>query len=459
MPLLENIVQGFAGAAGNEGVVNQIQKNKDARATLSKDELEQNSKQILSGVQNLQGQIAGLDKNSPTYQADFDKLQGALSKHQEALRDLYHPEKNPGALQHLAGFVRSHIGMKPLEPTKSNEVTPKRLTDLAASAPGVPEKGDQNTYLKKKQDLKAAFPNLSDADVERLVTGGKAEEKWKPNGAPFKLPTGGWGRLEASPTGEMRTVAMPAEWQPSPAQQKLTQTQSSFARWLKDKGKTLEQGTSADEQAFNTEMYGSKNPYARKRLAISEVNLALREAEGDMKDYLAVQKQLLPLTKIQATADRADDYVKSPSGPGDIALTLAFVEAVKPSSGFRFTDVERQWILQSRGLIEGAEAKINSGYNGTVLSPEQRENMAAIIRDAAAKTEETGQPLVDATRKINPRVGKLISSPAEAKKAAAPKPTGKAVSLAAAKKLPRNQGKTDDEVREDIEAHGHKVTD
>jgi len=421
MPFLENLVQGFAGAAGNDAVVNRIQKHKDARAALSKDELEQNSKQILTGVQNLQGQIAGLDKNSPTYQQDFDKLQGALGKHQEALRDLYHPEKNPGALQHLAGFVRSHIGMKPAAATQSNEVTPQRLTGLAASAPGVPEKGDQNSYLKKKQDLKAAFPNLSDADVERLVTGGKAEEKWKPNGSPFKLPNGGWGRLEVSPTGEQRTMAMPAEWQPSPAQQKLTQTQSSFARWLKDKGKTLEQGTSADEQAFNKETYGSKNPYAKKRLAISEANLALRESEDDLKDYLAVQKQLLPLTKIQATADRSDEYVKNPTASGDIALTLAFVEAVKPSSGFRFTDVERRWILESRGVVAGAEQRIESGYNGTVLTPEQRKNMGGIIKDAAAKTEETGQPLVDAVRKINPRVGKLVSSPGEAKKAEAPK--------------------------------------
>jgi hypothetical protein len=40
-----------------------------------------------------------------------------------------------------------------------------------------------------------------------------------------------------------------------------------------------------------------------------------------------------------------------------------------------------------------------------------------------------------------------------------PGSSGKAVSLAQARQLPINQGKTDDQIRADIEAHGHKVVD
>jgi hypothetical protein len=36
-------------------------------------------------------------------------------------------------------------------------------------------------------------------------------------------------------------------------------------------------------------------------------------------------------------------------------------------------------------------------------------------------------------------------------------PSGKAVSLAAARQLPINKGKTDDQIRADIQAHGHQV--
>jgi len=41
----------------------------------------------------------------------------------------------------------------------------------------------------------------------------------------------------------------------------------------------------------------------------------------------------------------------------------------------------------------------------------------------------------------------------------APSASGKAVSLAAAKQLPRNAGKSDAEIKADIEAHGHAVID
>ena len=43
--------------------------------------------------------------------------------------------------------------------------------------------------------------------------------------------------------------------------------------------------------------------------------------------------------------------------------------------------------------------------------------------------------------------------------ASAPTSSGKSVSLAAAKQLPQNRGKSDDEIRDDIKAHGHKVVD
>jgi hypothetical protein len=60
--------------------------------------------------------------------------------------------------------------------------------------------------------------------------------------------------------------------------------------------------------------------------------------------------------------------------------------------------------------------------------------------------------------KRNPLVSKVNPNPA-AKVSAPPGAATHTVSLAAAKQLPQNKGKTDDEIKKDIEAHGYKVGD
>jgi hypothetical protein len=108
------------------------------------------------------------------------------------------------------------------------------------------------------------------------------------------------------------------------------------------------------------------------------------------------------------TAERADEYVNKPTGAGDIALTLAFVDAIKPGTGFRFTDTERKWMVaESRGVIDGALAKINQGYTGQTLTPEQRVNERNIIKQAAAQADQQRNKTLSGFGQINPRVAKI----------------------------------------------------
>ena len=133
MGLFQNLVQGFAGAAGDEGTVNRIQKKKDEATALSHEELSGKTQSILSNVSALQQRRAALPPGSPEI-ANIDK---ALKENQQAFQDLYHPTKNPGALQHLGGFLKQHItGKAPAPAPASNAVTPDRMAGLQASAAG-----------------------------------------------------------------------------------------------------------------------------------------------------------------------------------------------------------------------------------------------------------------------------------------------------------------------------------
>src|SRR5277367_2039615 len=105
MPLLENLAQGFASAAGATDSVNAIQKNKDDRRATAHEELEANTKRIFDDLRGLQQRKGQLDRNSPTYQKDAADIDADIAKVGTTFHDLYHPANNPDALHKLGGFI------------------------------------------------------------------------------------------------------------------------------------------------------------------------------------------------------------------------------------------------------------------------------------------------------------------------------------------------------------------
>lgn len=288
----------------------------------------------------------------------------------------------------------------------------------------------------------------------------RAKDKWdllqgKVNGKDVT-----W--LKNSANGEVQTLAgdpVSAEdlnsFVPTPkgATGKVSQYDQQKAEFAKSLGKDVSQLTWEDEKKFLKQ----RQPYGDARLAISQAmlviakkNLELKESESDFKAYLQIQKQMAPLEKIQTAATNADYYVSNPSGPGDVGLVFAFIEATKPTSGFRFTDTERKWIIATRGLMEGIQTKIEGGFTGVTLSDDQRKTMTGIIKNAATQVKNQTAEIIGGAAEFKPKAAK-----AAAKEIGAG--TKKKVSLKKAMALPQYKGKPESEVRKAIEDHGYEV--
>lgn len=179
MGILQNLVQGLAGAAGNDQAVDAIQKNKDDRVATHKEELHGRSKAILDDVAKLQERRAALPPGSPEI-ANIDK---SLQEHQQAFTDLYHPTKNPGALQHLGDILKQHIsGKAPAPAPPSNAMTPQRMAGLQASAAGTaqPEADAWAKFSAQYKGITGKDPDASLREQFARKQGGITEPKETP---------------------------------------------------------------------------------------------------------------------------------------------------------------------------------------------------------------------------------------------------------------------------------------
>lgn len=188
MGLVENLVRGFASAAGADDSVAAIdKKNADRRAT-AHEELEANTKQLFDDMRGLQQRKLALNPTSPTYQKDAAAIDAEMERARGTFHDLYHPDKNPGALQHLGGFLRQHLPHGPWGPPQAQ--SPQQLKesmqarlgqlDAAAATPNAPD----NPILKKRQQMKEA--GFTDEQIKK-VEGIDAGLEARPTAARPKL--------------------------------------------------------------------------------------------------------------------------------------------------------------------------------------------------------------------------------------------------------------------------------
>lgn len=101
--LLEGLATGLSNAAGSN-VYPDTQKKREASAH---EQLQAQTNETLDEVRRLHDEKAKLHPGTDDQAISaIDKRLGELQTH---FTDLYHPEKNPGALQHLGGFLKSHL--------------------------------------------------------------------------------------------------------------------------------------------------------------------------------------------------------------------------------------------------------------------------------------------------------------------------------------------------------------
>jgi hypothetical protein len=186
MGLLENLAQGLASAAGATDSVQAIQKNKDNRQATQHEELEATTKQLFDDLRGLQERKLKLNPQSPSYQTDAQSIDAEMEKARSAFHDLYHPAKNPGALNHLGRFINQHLLRQPASPSatpgQAKQDMGKTLSQLdsAASIPSAP----QNPILVKRQQMKeAGFTPDQISKIEQIDQGlqGKATPEKQSN--------------------------------------------------------------------------------------------------------------------------------------------------------------------------------------------------------------------------------------------------------------------------------------
>jgi hypothetical protein len=417
-------------------------QSKARKNALSDEEFAANFNDLQQNIGMLQSRLS----NFPEGSVDRQKAQYALQQAIENRNQMF--AKKPGAFQRLG----EQLHLRKAPPAQPQATTPTFYQPTVAepngqripAGPATTIQGPQTPAQLKAQAtarmMAAAAPPAAAAPQtpweryranwkevmgqgseptqearEEFARTGKVTqpktEKWTPYGAPY-MKNGQAFQDQKSPEGEIRTISWTGAPPKPPKMSAYQEQEATFGRTI---GKDPATWGWAEESAFLKQRYGALQPYAARRLAISEqmahlaaVNVALRSSENNMRDFWSTQKALTPIDRILTTAQRADDYVTNHNAAGDVALTLAFVDAIKPGTGFRFTDTERRWMTTgSRGIVEGALTRINQGYTGETLSPDQRIHERNIIKEAAAQATRQRSQLLGTIGQINPRVANL----------------------------------------------------
>jgi hypothetical protein len=298
-----------------------------------------------------------------------------------------------------------------------------------------------NDLKRFRDDLHDAFPQMSPEDVEKAmmtkagVTPKGAGKEMQPD---FK-------------DGMLVGVKNPAtnEYYTDPT------TMPPEAKAIYDSAKKVEKAHEAAQDARDDRRFQHQ---------ITASTLAFQHAL-DRSDYAAAQKEV---KKARSDYDSAIDrqttmHQNLDAGlKGDQQAMLSLVAnhigmTLGAQKGARITRAVWDEATSSAPWLAKLGAKFSDdGYlSGVTLTPEQMRQMVdlgdqkvGILKDHVDRVEEEYKDDLDTKTH-----GKTVPPPPS-------KPSnGKTVSLAAAKKLPQNRGKSDDDIKADIKSHGYKVGD
>jgi hypothetical protein len=422
--------------SGWDTAANVLAERRARKQALSDEEFETHASRFADELASNRQILSTIDpqKNPQLYASKVQDLQRNLAD----IRELYHPDRHPNAVARFGHLITDKLGLTN-EQTRIHKVAAKRAANAAL------DQGEAQELAAATPQQPNQFIDYRDALVKAGFTAEQAQKALEVRAGIEAKPTAakpahetdfdkGFARYlkEKGIDSADATAEDEAAYRQTIHPRQPSQYQSQRQAFAKSLGKSPAEMNWTDERSFLTERYGANQPFAQKRLALAEenqriqqANLALRRSENNMKDYLSITKNLSPMEKIQTTAERAEELVNDPSGPGDVSLTFAFIDATKPGTGFRFTDAERRWLTTgTRGVMEGALTRINQGFTGETLSPEQRQHMAAIIKQAASQAYQQRASILGATGQINPTAAALAggnppsTSPGELKKRA-----------------------------------------
>jgi hypothetical protein len=266
--------------------------------------------------------------------------------------------------------------MKELQPGVNKDSVKKRILEMAATAP-TPEYKSDIEQIAKDVDL-SPDPQKELARAETVLSQAAGKRGSQKSWAPVR----GVGGLFAGVKAPDGTEYFSEETIPD------------------EQGKALFRSMKDTEERYlkhQQEMY----LLAKSREQGTDANRLFSQ-------FVSAKKLLAPLDRIEDVGSRAATYVKNPSGPGDVALLSAFVEATKPANGFRWTQQEVNLIRQSRGLIEGADARVKSGFTGILFGDDQRQILGNILARSAQLAKQRRADLMKQLEKMSPDVAAAL---------------------------------------------------
>jgi hypothetical protein len=187
------------------------------------------------------------------------------------------------------------------------------------------------------------------------------------------------------------------------------------------------------------------------------------------KEYTAARKDLsTSFSKAQTQLDSINE-ASSLIDSGAIGQALGTVKTLVgiaggQGSGVRITQAELNSIAKSQGIQGDFQSWISKMEGQGQFSPQQKQQLHAVLGQAQQKLQEKSQMLNDTLDKLDgagstDEIRKIQSDYRHQSMGTGetPQSSGKAVSLKAAMGLPVNKGKSEADVRKDIESHGHQV--
>jgi hypothetical protein len=440
---------------------NRVMEEKEAhKQALSDEQFQEKHNEIQGMIDNLQSRLPTLDPTSTDYLKAKDQLAQALQARDEHWKSLEHPNailkfgkmlgrdlrfsKQPTSVpvappvyaQPTMDINGEKVNTGPAYKVQGPQ-TPAQVkaqgeaTQLASAVPLSPEEqateeakagaaGNLVAFQSKlklydQQNPHATAPDATEDEKQARqeyingLLGDKTKEpveSWTAvkDANPEKMPDGTYRQLGVNKKGEYSYHQMPEGYVPPDKKSgKLSNIEQERESYRQTHNIPSSQPLTFDqERDFVKQMALARNPFGQAHLDIAEKGLNLREQESGFKDFLALQKQLTPIERVISTASEAPGYVSNPTGPGDVALTLAFFDAIK-TTGVRFTKQEQDFIVGSRGFMEGMQAKFNHGFEGTVFSPDQRKLIAGIVKKAGDTAAQQKNTLVGGAKSFNPK--------------------------------------------------------
>jgi hypothetical protein len=183
-----------------------------------------------------------------------------------------------------------------------------------------------------------------------------------------------------------------------------------------------------------------------------------------------------PIEAIQQRVGRLNDTLnqQSPQADALVAPELLSIMSGGAGSGLRMNEAEIARIVGGRSAWESLKANIQhwatDPEKARSITPDQDKQIRALVSAVQSKLVAKQKIMDNAEEKLlasdDPKEHRQVVADArksldaiDAGTAQQGGASGKAVSLKDAKALPQNKGKTDDEIKTDIKAHGHTVTD